>query len=113
VFVQRGQCGAWRSTGGATPSGRSIVLASLLILAILGCTAQAEVSPAEWQRMTSDAKLLTVKSFLGGEVAADAKGGAGRTYPELPETYVERIDTLYRGGDQRTVSEIWKSLESN
>ena len=94
-----------------------VALISLLVVAILGailgCTGQAEVSPAEWQRMTNDAKQLMVRSFLGGEVAADAKGGAGKTYPESPEKYVERIDTLYRGGDQRTVSEIWTTLQSH
>lgn len=93
--------------------GLSMLLASLVILATLGCSAQAEVSPSEWRRMTNHAKLLTVKSFLGGEVAADAKGGAGKTYPASPEKYVEKIDTLYRDGDQRPVSEIWKSLESH
>lgn len=88
------------------------VCSSLILLLVLGCTAQAEVSAEEWKNMTREERLLTVKSLLGGEVAADAKGGSGGRYPESAERYVERVDALYADGDRRPLSEVWKALES-
>lgn len=89
------------------------VTSALILLLIFGCAAQAEVSAEEWKRMSPEERLLAVKSLLGGEIAADAKGGGGGRYPASAEQYVVRIDTLYRSGERRPLGEVWKSLESH
>jgi hypothetical protein len=87
---------------------RGVFLLSSMVLA--ACVQQADVTREEWLAMSAEAKLLTVKSQLGGEVAADAKGGFGKRYPDPAERYVERIDAAYRSGESRTIRELWPAL---
>jgi hypothetical protein len=84
----------------------AILFASLLVFAC----ARGDVTRSDWERMSPDEKLLIIEAFRGHEASREAKGGGGRLHPRPSEEYRERIDALYRGGDQRTVAEIWDDL---
>lgn len=87
---------------------RIILLAALLLL-LLSCR-RGEITREEWQQMTVADRDLVVQSFIGGEDAADAKGGGGQAYSKPPAFYREEIDRRYRQGDTRSVNEIWEEL---
>ncbi|MFN2239604.1 MAG: hypothetical protein ABR524_09450, partial [Thermoanaerobaculia bacterium] len=94
------------------PMIRAIAIAiPLLLLAILlsGC-GQAEVKAERWQQMGPEEKELFVKSLIGGEAAASAKGSGGKRYSRPSAEYVELLDARYREGDPRTVEQIWPEL---
>lgn len=61
--------------------------------------------------MQPQARVLYVKSLIGGEKVKDAKGGGGRTYQRTAEEYVTEIDAAYARGDEREVHEIFAALE--
>lgn len=81
-----------------------------MLLLSLACNAH-EVSRDEWTKMTPAEKDMVVRSLLGGEVAADAKGGFGDSYSKTPEYYRAEIDRRYAAGDDREVNEIWEELK--
>lgn len=60
--------------------------------------------------MSPEEKILIVESFRGHESARDAKGGGGRLHPESSEYYRDRIDEMYRAGDERPAVQLWDEL---
>jgi len=82
----------------------------LFCLTLFASCVRGEVSRSDWQAMKPEEKLLVIESFRGHESARDAKGGSGRLHPKSSEYYRERIDDIYRGGDERTVAVIWEEL---
>lgn len=89
------------------------VVVMVMSVFLFACMREADVTRDEWLSMSAEAKLLTVKSQLGGEVAANAKGGSAKKYPETAESYVERIEEAYRSGESRTISELWPTLAAD
>ncbi len=85
---------------------------ALLLTLVLGLAAcsRGEVTRVDWQAMTAEEKILVIEAFRGHESARDAKGGSGRLHPETSEYYRDRIDELYKGGEERSVAEIWEGL---
>lgn len=80
-----------------------------LFLTTISC-GRGEITRDEWTRMSPDDRTLVVQSFLGGEDAADAKGGFGASYTKPPSFYRAEIDRRYQAGETRTVNEIWVEL---
>lgn len=85
-----------------------LILLSLLLVA--GSCRRFEVSAAEWKRMSVADRELVVRSFVGGEQAADAKGGSGRRTPHPPEHYITEIDRRIAAGDERPIQQIWSEI---
>jgi hypothetical protein len=83
--------------------------AAVLLLALLACSRDS-VDHVRWQKMSANDKTLYVRSLLGAEQAAEAKGGSARRFPQPPEAYVVRIDDAYARGDRRKVPEIFSSM---
>lgn len=88
---------------------RAACIVSLIVLVFAAC-GRHEVSREHWMRSTPDERELIVRSFLGGEQAADSKGGSGEKYSRSPAFYRSEIDARYAAGDQRPVSELWQEL---
>lgn len=84
-------------------------LLTILFLASLACS-RHEVTREQWMRESAQDRDLIVRSFLGGEQAAQSKGGQGRTYSRPVSVYRQEIDRRFAAGDQRTVNEIWAEL---
>lgn len=84
---------------------RAFALALFLLLA---CT--NSVSRTDWQRMSSDEKVIYVSSLMGAEQVKNAKGGGGKKYDDAAEEYVKRIDDAYARGDEREPSAIFAEL---
>lgn len=84
----------------------------LFTLTLLSC-GRHEVSRDHWMGSTPEERELIVRSFLGGEQAADSKGGSGSRYSRTPGFYRTQIDRLYAAGDERPVSEIWEDLSDD
>ena len=82
---------------------------AVLSVTLLSC-GRHEVSREHWMRSSPSERELIVRSFLGGEQAADSKGGLGRRYSRAPAFYREQIDRRYAQGDTRPVSSIWPEL---
>ena len=81
----------------------------LLAMVLVGC-GQSEMQAERWQQMSADEKDLFVRSLIGGEAAASAKGSEGKRYSRPSSEYVELLDARYREGDRRTVEQIWAEL---
>ena len=69
------------------------------------------VTREQWMSKNREERLIVVQSFIGGEQAADAKGGNGGRYSKPPQYYLDAIDAAYARGDQHTVNEIWAGLQ--
>ena len=83
--------------------------AVLFVSLTIGCSRNI-ITRDQWQTKTPEQKELIVRSMLGGEGAADAKGGNGHRYSHDVDYYRAEIDRRYAAGDQRNVTEIWKEL---
>ena len=83
---------------------------ALALLVLFAACARGEVTRADWKGLSTDEKTVIIESFRGHEAARDAKGGTGRLHTKSTEYYRDRIDELYRSGDERTVAEIWESF---
>ena len=81
-----------------------------LSLLLFSCGAH-EVTKQEWSKMSATEKDMVVRSLLGGETAADAKGGFGEKYSKTPDAYRAEIDRRYAAGEQRSVNEVWGELK--
>jgi hypothetical protein len=83
----------------------------LLFLAILlaGC-GQTEMQPEKWHQLSAAERELFVRSLIGAEAAASAKGSGGKRYSRSASEYMELLDARYREGDRRTVERIWPEL---
>ena len=90
---------------------KRLLIFAIILSAVLGCS-RGDVTREDWEAMTPDTKLLIVDSFKGHESAREAKGGTGRLHPESSEHYRNRIDEIYRAGDERPVNAIWEELVS-
>ena len=84
--------------------------AAALLITLLAACSRDSVDRARWQKMSPHDKTLYVRSLLGAEKAAAAKGGNGRTFSQPAETYVVRIDDAYRRGETRNVPEIFAGM---
>lgn len=82
---------------------------ALSLFLFLSC-APDTISRAEWERMSSEDRILYVRSLVGAETAKDAKGDRGRTYDQPAEHYVSAIDQAYARGDAREAHEIFEEL---
>ncbi|HEX8252128.1 MAG TPA: hypothetical protein VF846_03185 [Thermoanaerobaculia bacterium] len=80
-----------------------------MAMTLLAC-AQASIDRGEWQRMSSEDRLLYVHSLIGAERAKDAKGGGGKNVSDAPKRYVAAIEAAYARGDQRKPDEIFATL---
>jgi hypothetical protein len=88
-------------------------VAAILALAVLVTAVACQgsrVTRERWQAMTADERELTVRALIGGEAAADAKGGTGARYSRPVGEYVAELDRMYGAGDQRDVETIWPEL---
>jgi hypothetical protein len=95
----------------AVISKRKTLFAALAILLLLaGCGAH-EVTKQEWSKMSATDKDMVVRSLIGGEAAANAKGGFGEKYTKSPDFYRAEIDRRYAAGDERSVNEVWGELK--
>ena len=82
---------------------------TLLLALVIACSRDS-VDRTRWQKMSPHDKTLYVRSLLGGEKAAAAKGGNGRTFPQPAETYVTRIDEAYARGETRNVPDVFAAM---
>jgi hypothetical protein len=82
----------------------------LLLLLSLACSRDT-ITREQWLTKTNEQKTLIVRSMLGGENAAEAKGGQGEKYSKDADYYRAEIDRRYATGDQRNVNEIWNELK--
>ena len=89
---------------------RSITLACVLLLLSAAACSRHEVTREQWLAGSAADRELIVRSFLGGEQAAESKGGGGRDYSRDPAFYRAAIDQRYASGDGRAVNEIWAEL---
>jgi hypothetical protein len=89
---------------------RAIAVPLLLTAILLAACGQTEMPAERWQQMGAEEKELFVRSLIGGEAAASAKGSEGRRYSRPSSDYVELLDARYRQGDQRSVEQIWPEL---
>lgn len=85
------------------------IAAALLLAALMACSRDS-VDRARWTKMSTSDKTLYVRSLLGAEQAAAAKGGSGRTFPQPAEAYVVRIDEAYARGETRNVPKIFAAM---
>ncbi|MFN2442778.1 MAG: hypothetical protein ABR517_08850 [Thermoanaerobaculia bacterium] len=88
----------------------AVAALSLLLVTLLTGCGQSEMPAERWQQMSAGEKDLFVRSLIGGEAAASAKGAGGKRYSKSAGEYVEILDARYRGGDRRTVERIWPDL---
>jgi hypothetical protein len=89
---------------------RPAIILLILFLLLLGCSRNI-ITREQWRTKTPEQKELIVRSMMGGENAADAKGGKGDHYSKAVDYYRNEIDRRYDTGDQRNVNDIWKELK--
>lgn len=89
---------------------RYALLFSIAVAGLLSACLRHEVTREQWLRGSAEDRELIVRSFLGGEQAAESKGGGGRAYSRTPSFYRQEIDRRYAAGDTRTVAAIWREL---
>jgi hypothetical protein len=89
---------------------RAIATQVLLLAILLAGCGQVEMPAERWQQMSAEEKDLFVRSLIGGERAASAKGSEGKRYSRPSAEYVGILDARYREGDRRTVEQIWPEL---
>ncbi len=87
---------------------RALLVVSLLLL--LAACSRDTIDRAEWQRMSSDDRVLYVRSLMGAEKVKDAKGGGGRAYDRPAEAYMNEINRAYARGEQRDVPQLFAEL---
>jgi hypothetical protein len=93
---------------GAVDEVKRVTIAMLLVV-LVACSRDS-VDRTRWQKMSPHDKTLYVRSLLGAEKAASAKGGSGRTFPQPAETYVVQIDEAYARGESRNVPEVFGAM---
>lgn len=88
---------------------KKLLLTSLIALFLFACGGN-RIGRDRWESMTPQQKELTVRAFLGGESAEDAKGGRGSRYSRPVAAYIDEIDRRYREGESRDVEAFWPEL---
>lgn len=88
---------------------KTFILGLIVLLGVTACS-RHEVTREQWLDGSPRERELIVRSFMGGEQAAESKGGQGREYSRDPAFYREQIDRRYAAGDIRPVNDIWSEL---